>query len=252
MLVFVEHGNFHIFRHNKELNDDVSPQRYDITLLNEQCYVGQMKLNAAVESFASQAQSPTLSIEWKPYIIDPNTKTDGEEFEAYNIRRWGSSGWTHGLKRSGRKVGANFQSWKTWPNTLRAHQLIAYITNPERNVDDKPTTSECNAAIFNAMYECGENVSLVDTLVNIGTDRLGVAANEVDDLRLHLENNVGAKYVMKDIQTGRKRYQIQGVPFFVIGAVDGKQSLGRPYGFSGAQDSSTFVDIFEELATNLA
>ena len=112
---------------------------------NHKCYVGQKKLNAAIDSFEQSfdaSSSPSLSIEWKPYIIDPNTKTNGEEFEAYNIRRWGSSGWTHGLKRSGRKVGANFNNWKTWPNTLRAHQLIAYVTNPARKVENKkPTTS---------------------------------------------------------------------------------------------------------------
>ena len=215
--------------------------------------MGQKKLNAAIESFASQSTAssspPPLLIEWKPYIIDPNTKIDGEEFEAYNIRRWGSSGWTHGLKRSGGKVGANFSNWKTWPNTLRAHQLIAYVTSPARKVENKPTTSECNAAIFDAMYERGENVSLVDTLVSIGTERLGVSASEIDDLKRHLDNNVGAKDVMKEIQTGRRRYKIQGVPFFVIGAVDKEESyLGTPYGFSGAQDSSTFVDIFEELS----
>ncbi|KAL7427295.1 hypothetical protein ACHAXM_000788 [Skeletonema potamos] len=226
-------------------------RRTILILFHCQCYVGQKKLNAAIESFTSES-SPQLSVEWKPYIIDPNTKTDGEEFEAYNIRRWGSSGWTIGLKRSGKKVGANFSNWKTWPNTLRAHQLIAYVTNPNRNVENKPTTSECNAAIFDAMYERGENISLVETLVNIGTERLGVSSSEADDLQMHLENNVGAKDVMKDIQTGRRRYNIQGVPFFVIGAVDGEESLGRPYGFSGAQDSSTFVDIFGELASNLA
>ncbi len=131
--------------------------------------------------------------------------------------------------------------------------MIAYLTNPARTVENKPTTSECNAAIFDAMYERGENVSLVDTLVNIGTERLGVSASEVEDLKRHLDNNIGAKDVMKDIQTGRRRYKIQGVPFFVIGAVDGEESyMGQPYGFSGAQDSSTFVDIFEELAENLA
>lgn len=162
-------------------------------------------------------------------MIDPGTKTEGEEFEAYNIRRWGSSGWTHGLKRSGRKVGANFSDWQTWPNTLKAHQLIAYVTDP-------PTTAECNAAVFDAMYECGENVSLVDTLVKIGTERLGVSDEETADLRTHLQNNAGAKEVMKEIQTGRKRYQISGVPFFVVGAVNGNSSLGRPHGFSGAQD----------------
>ena len=28
----------------------------------------------------------------KPYMIDPNTNMNGEEFEAYNIRRWGLVG----------------------------------------------------------------------------------------------------------------------------------------------------------------
>lgn len=190
-------------------------------------------------------------MEWKPYIIDPNTKTDGEEFEAYNIRRWGSSGWTNGLKRNGRKVGANFNNWVTWPNTLKAHQLIAYVTDPDRQVANKPSTSECNAVIFDAMYECGENVSLADTLVKIGRERLGVAESEVPQLRMHLENNVGAKVVMKEIQSGRKKYGIKGVPFFIVGAVDGQSSVGQPYGFSGAQDSSTFEEMFEELAGKL-
>ena len=187
-------------------------------------------------------------------MIDPGTKTDGEEFEVYNIRRWGSSGWTHSLKRAGRKVGANFNDWKVWPNTLKAHQLIAYVTDPKRHGENesKPTTtSECNAAIFDAMYECGENISLTETLVKIATDRLGVSQSEVPLLQTHLENNEGGKDVVREIQTGRKRYNIQGVPYFIIGAVDGEQSLGRPYGFSGAQDPSTFVEIFEELAASL-
>ncbi len=193
-------------------------------------------------------------------MIDPNTKIDGEEFEAYNFRRWGGSGWTQGLKRSGRKVGANFGNWRTWPNTLRAHQLIAYVTNPERRgraVDDRcvsvppPSTSECNAAIFDAMYERGENVSLTETLVRIGTERLGVSDEEIPVLRLYLETNAGAKDVMREIQSGRRRYNIKGVPHFIVGAMDGESSLGRPYGFSGAQDSSAFVEMFEELARTL-
>lgn len=196
----------------------------------------------------------------QPYIIDPNTKTDGEEFEAYCTRRWGSSGWTNGLKSNGRKVGANFNNWQTWPNTLKAHQLIAYVTNPNRQLvaaaSIKPSTAECNAAIFDAMYENGENVSSVDTLVKIGREKLGVTdESEMRELRSHLENNVGARDVMKEIQSGRKRYNIQGVPHFIVGAAEeGENSslLGStPYGFSGAQDSSAFVQIFEELAEKL-
>ena len=155
----------------------------------------------------------------KPYMIDPNTNMNGEEFEAYNIRRWGSSSWTNSLIRSGRSVGANFNNWQIWPNTLRAHQLIDYITNPEgdrkagegRNI--LPSTSECNAAIFHAMYECGANVSMVDTLVNIGVEELGITNNEIEkeELRTHLENNAGATAVMSEIQLGRKKYNIGGI-----------------------------------------
>lgn len=204
-------------------------------------------------------------------MIDPNTKIDGEEFEAYNARRWGGSGWTGGLRRSGREVGANFGNWRTWPNTLRAHQLIAYVTNPDRrgggvdeDDDDRPramgvvvpappppSTSECNAAIFDAMYEGGDNVSLTETLVKIGTERLGVSDEEVPALRSFLETNAGVDGVMREIQSGRRRYNIQGVPHFIVGAMDGENCLGRPYGFSGARDSSAFVEMFEELAGTL-
>mmetsp|Transcript_30421 Transcript_30421/g.55188 ORF Transcript_30421/g.55188 Transcript_30421/m.55188 type:complete len:188 (+) Transcript_30421:319-882(+) len=186
-------------------------------------------------------------------MIDPNTKTDGEEFEAYNIRRWGSSGWTQSLKRSGRTVGANFNNWTTWPNTLKAHQLIAYVTNPSRQASttNKPSTSECNAVLFDAMYECGENVSLVDTLVRIGQEQLGVTESEAPQLRTHLEKNVGAKEVMKEIQSGRRKYGIGGVPYFIVGGVERESNVGKSYGFSGAQDSSKFVEIFEELTEKL-
>ena len=105
------------------------------------------------------------------------------------------------------------------------------------------------------MYECGANVSLVDTLLQIAKESLGVTSeDEIANLRSHLENNVGARDVMKEIQTERKRYNISGVPYFIIGAKkenDGEKYVGRPYGFSGAQEGSTFVDMFEELAGNL-
>lgn len=181
-------------------------------------------------------------------MIDSNTKTDGEEFEAYNIRRWGSSGWTQGLKRSGRKVGANFNHWVTWPNTLKAHQLIAYVTDPGRQATDKPSTSECNAVIFDAMYECGANVSLVETLVEIGREKLGITEGEAPQLRTHLDSNAGAREVTKEIHTGRRTYGISGVPHFVVAAVERESTVGTPYAFSGAQESSTFVEMFEELA----
>ena len=126
--------------------------------------------------------------------------------------------------------------------------MIAYLTDPSRQADNKPTTSECNAAIFDAMYEQGENVSLTDTLIKIATSKLGVSESEIEQLRAHLESNAGSKAVIKEIQGGRKKYNISGVPIFVIGASQGGRSIGRPYGFSGAQDSDIFHKEFSELS----
>lgn len=126
--------------------------------------------------------------------------------------------------------------------------MIAYLTDSNRQAENKPTTSECNAAIFHAMYEQGENVSLTETLVKIATTQLGLPETESQQLRTYLDNNAGSKAVMKEIQEGRKKYNISGVPFFVIGARQNEQNIGRPYGFSGAQNSETFQDIFRELS----
>lgn len=168
-------------------------------------------------------------------MIDPGTRGDGEEFEAYNKRRWGGSGWTNHLRSEGRKDGAMFGNWKWWPNTLKAHQLVLYAEK-ENNID----TSTSNAALFQASYEEGENISSTSTLVQVG-EKLGL--EDTDALTEYLENGKGASEVMKEIQAGRKKYQIKGVPFFIV---DG-DAAKRPYGMSGAQSADTLVELFEEV-----
>uniref|UniRef100_A0A7S4N3L0 DSBA-like thioredoxin domain-containing protein n=1 Tax=Odontella aurita TaxID=265563 RepID=A0A7S4N3L0_9STRA len=168
-------------------------------------------------------------------MIDPQTNRNGEEFEAYNTRRWGSSGWTHHLKSEGRKDGATFKKWVWWPNTSKAHELVLFA---ERNGID---TSISNRALFEAIYEEGENISLVNVLVKVG-ERLNLPSEE---LRRFLENEEGKRDVVKEIQTGRKKYRISGVPYFIIGR-EGSNEL--PYGLSGAQEARTFLQYFEELS----
>lgn len=169
-------------------------------------------------------------------MIDPGTAVNGEEFEAYNQRRWGSSGWTLQLREQGSKDGATFQNWKWWPNTLKAHQLVQFASN--HGVD----TSTSNSALFNALYEEGENVSLTDTLVKVGVEKLGLPRTELSD---YLVKDEGAQTVQRDIQRCKQNYQISSVPFFIV---RNPKSKDPPYGFSGAQSTRKFVEIFEELS----
>jgi predicted DsbA family dithiol-disulfide isomerase len=57
-------------------------------------------------------------------MIDPSTKSSGEDYLAYNERRWGSDSWTLQLKQIGQQIGCNFKNWKFWANTLKAHMLL--------------------------------------------------------------------------------------------------------------------------------
>lgn len=73
----------------------------------------------------------------------------------------------------------------------------------------------------------------------------GAEDNLMDDLKTYLTNDEGKSQVEQDIAVGRRKYGISGVPFFIVSA---DQKSQRPYGFSGAQASETFVELFEELA----
>lgn len=169
-------------------------------------------------------------------MIDPGTALRGETVEDYCRRRWGGSGWTHSLKSSGKKDGALFADWKYWPNTLKAHQLIHFCSK-----NSICSTDEANKHLFEAEYEKGQNISSEECLVAIGKN---LGANE-EDLQKYLSQDQGADEVKKDINSGRRKYGISGVPYFIVG--DSKES-NKPYGFSGAQEPDTFVELFENLS----
>lgn len=176
-------------------------------------------------------------------MIAPNIRNEGEEFEPYMNRRFGSTSWTKRLKQEGRLDGAPFANWKWCSNTLKAHQLIQYA-NQRHDVD----TSTSNAALFKALYEEGENIGLVDTLLEIAQKDLGIATSESEEssLRQYLQEDQGAMEVKQEIQSGQAKYKISGVPFFII-EKEGDEDSSPPYGLSGAQKPSTFTRVFEEL-----
>ena len=189
-------------------------------------------------------------VEWKPFQIDPGTAETGETVGDYCRRRWGGAGWTNHLKSEGRKDGADFSDWKWWPNTSKAHQLIQFC-----ETNGISSTDHVNSLLFRAEYEKGENISLVDVLVRIGQEASdenagGTNLINVDELRRYLTKDEGKPQVQRDIKFGREKYGISGVPYFIVSAEDGTSNRNkrRPYGFSGAQSSETFVELFEELA----
>lgn len=67
--------------------------------------MGKARLNAAVKAFESRsspddtAGAPKVHVSFRPYMIDVRTQPNGEDYLAYNERRWGGDGWTASMKR---------------------------------------------------------------------------------------------------------------------------------------------------------
>lgn len=167
---------------------------------------------------------------WKPFVIDAGTAEGGEPYAAYNERRWGGDGWTAPLRRKGASVGAKFENWKTWPNTMRAHQLLLFAPHDRE--------AAVKTALFEAIYEKGENASDPETLCEIAR-RCGV---DEAGFRKILDTRDARTEVARHCEMARAR-GVGGVPYFVVHGSEAKQ----PIGFSGAVDASELAAIFTEL-----
>ena len=51
-----------------------------------------MRLSKALAKFGESQPTVPVRIRYFPFMIDPGTKADGEEYMAYNRRRWGGDG----------------------------------------------------------------------------------------------------------------------------------------------------------------
>ncbi|KAL2654136.1 hypothetical protein R1flu_022264 [Riccia fluitans] len=193
------------------------------------CYVGKTRLDLALKSIQAKAQTPPIVVKWHPYMIDKKTKAEGEEYLAYNTRRWGSDGWTHDLRRSGAKNGLKFANWRWWPNTLNAHRLILFADTYGKGEDAKQL-------LLLKTYEEGANVSDFDVLCSVANELGLPGADE------YLKSGGGTEEVLAQDSEAKSRLGIRSVPHFKINNI---------YTLSGAQDVATFVAAISKAISHL-
>ena len=184
------------------------------------CYVGHKSFKNSIINFKKKNPLCKIELTIHPYMIDPNTKKEGEDYLEYNKRRWGSDSWTIDLREKGKIIGCNFSNWKIWPNTLLSHKLI--LCGKQKNLSE-----EILEFLFDSTYEKGENVSL--------ESYLNIVANKFN---LNDWNNYSfEKDVIDEDIKAKDVYGIGGVPFFKFS--DG--SL-----IEGAQSEKLFDKILEK------
>ncbi|PRW59910.1 DSBA family thioredoxin domain containing [Chlorella sorokiniana] len=194
---------------------------------------GKKRFDKAVQQLEGRAQ---VEVVFHPFIIDHGTAPKGEEYLAYNVRRWGCDGWCHDLRRSGRPDGALFSDWKWWPASAKGHQLLLLA-------QEQGLGRQCKELLLHKTYEQGANLSEVDTLLQCARELGGLGMPE-EELRRYLEEDRGRQAVLAEDAAAKRQLKIGGVPYYVIGSGDGE---GKRYALSGAQPVSAFVKAVERV-----
>lgn len=185
------------------------------------CYVGKARLDAAIAAVEARpgiGRGVKVEVKWHAYLIDRATHPHGEDYLAYNERRWGSDGWTGALRRSGARNGLKFADWRWWPNTMHAHRFLHLASLHGLG-------SPAKQRLLELTYEEGGNVSDVGVLVR------EAEAMGLPNAREYLSSQQGQQEVLEDDAYGKKKLKISGVPYFII---------NNKYTLSGAQEAAAF------------
>lgn len=189
-----------------------------------------MRLDKAKSTFGESHPDVEVKVHYFPFMIDPGTKPDGEEYAAYNRRRWGGDGWTRSMKAMGAKEGAPYANWRTWPNTTHASRML--MKAEEHGLGEKLI-----GILYRMCYEEGENVSLRDTVGRAG-EAAGVPG--AAEYAAGVEGTDELQKQLRGAKVNGKR--VSAAPTFNVKIAAGS------YDFSGAQDMSSWLSILEQLA----
>lgn len=194
------------------------------------CYVGKRRLEKAIAAVKGRHE---VSVNWKPFQLNPGMPKEGMPRKEYRERKFGSEKAVAELDRRmmdvGKQEGIPFALDRiaTTPNTLDAHRLIwlAGRQNRQDAVVD---------GLFRAFFTEGRNVGDRAVLVAVGV----AAGMDKADITRFLDSDEGNREV-RDEESKARRIGVEAVPFFMIG--------GR-FAVAGAHESDTFLEAFEELA----
>jgi predicted DsbA family dithiol-disulfide isomerase len=195
------------------------------------CYIGKRKFENALKDFNHKDK---VEVEWKSFQLDPESKyVPGKSIHERLASKYGRSlEWAKemnaNMTSNGKEVGLEYNFDIAKPaNTFDAHRLIHLASNHGKQ-------DEAEEALFAAYFTEGKNISDLDTLVEIGTKKLGLDETEIRQMLTGMELT---DEVRKD-EYEAQVLGVKGVPFFVI---------NRKYAVSGAQPTEVFKEVLEKV-----
>jgi predicted DsbA family dithiol-disulfide isomerase len=136
-------------------------------------FLGKRRLDEALKAVAGPA-----NVSWYPFQLNPDIPPEGQDFEEYLTRRFGSRDYIEPLleelTREGERQGIHFAFDKIRhvPNTLPAHQVVQHA---EALGKDQTELAE---ALMSAFFEEGRDIGERDVLIELAAN-VGMRGREV-------------------------------------------------------------------------
>jgi predicted DsbA family dithiol-disulfide isomerase len=197
------------------------------------CYLGERRLRQAIAALPDM----TIAVRFRPYSLDPTVPPEGEDREAYIVRKFGSvkalDAAHERLELFGSEAGIayHFDRITRAPNTLDAHRVVRWAMEAGKGAE---MVDRLFAAYFSEGRDVGDPVVLGELAGEVGLDGAAITARlATDDDKDSVKAEINEAY-----QIG-----VTGVPTYILG--------GR-FGVVGAQSVEALTDAIRQVAEKVS
>ena len=169
------------------------------------CYIGKRKLDQALALVATEM---TVSLQWRPYQLNPQTPAAGLDRQAALVKKLGSPARVQAAYLQIAEAGAedgiafDFEAIKRTPNTANAHRLLQWAGAHQHGL-----MAELFAAYFERGADIGDSQVLIEAARLQGLPAQGAA--------LQLAGDCDRELIVEQQQLARNM-GVGGVPCFII------------------------------------
>jgi len=199
------------------------------------CYIGKRNLENALQILNEKDKQFESRINWRSFQLNPQLKEEGILRKDYITNKFGEGANSEVIyervRLAGEAVGLkmNFDKIIMQPNSSKMHSLIYAAKETNRDI-------ELIENFFKAFFIDGMNLTAFEIVSKVASD-IGLDGETINGV---FHDNLFEKFVQEDIIMSKK-YNITGVPFYVI-----DDSIG----ISGAQPSEVIVDAINQSNKN--
>ena len=195
------------------------------------CFLGRKRLEQALEL------NPDIdvSVNWRPFQLDPTIPRQGKDRKRYLQEKFGSSDRIFEIHQQLTELGSeagiefDFEAIEMSPNTLDAHRLIRWAAQATPNVQDTVV-----GILFSYYFEQGKDIGDHEVLL----EAAGEAGMDVSIVASLLPTDADVVGVRQEIDTANQ-IGVRGVPCFI---------LDQKYAVMGAQSAETLADAIRQTA----